>query len=109
MSEDIKNQIEIAVRDSILEHLPPIVKETVNGKIDALRKEVAENNEEQTLAINAQNLRLKRIEDGTNEMIELFTETSGFFKVIMRVAKFLIPVGSAGGIIWAIVKFFRLI
>lgn len=117
MSEDIKKQIESAVKTSIEEHLPaaientlpPIVQQVVNGKIDALRREVAANNTEQTNAIESQNLRLKRIEAGTNEMIELFTETSGFFKVIMRIAKFLIPVGSAGGIIWGIVKFFKLI
>ncbi len=90
MSEDLKTQIDLAVSSSISEHLPlaieatlpPAIQDVVNGKIDALRKEVAANNDEQGKAIDDQNRRLKRIESGTNEIIELFTETSGFFKVI---------------------------
>ncbi len=106
MSEDIINKIEESVKIA--------VKETVNGKITKLHEEILANNDAQK-AVNdtqaevnrSQSKTLGEIKDGTDEIIELFKGLKLVLKGVNILAKFLIPVGGAWGIVWAFIKWIK--
>jgi len=72
----------------------------VNGKIRVLR-------EEQNTAHKELKNEIQAVADSVKEVLETFKDTSTFFKVIINISKFLIPVASAWGIIWGIIKIFN--
>lgn len=103
MSDDIKKQIDIAVKDALEVHLPISVATKilpaidakidakVNGKIDALRKEVKENNQIQVEAMAEQNEKLNDLIKKTEGVIEIYNDSKGFWNVIKALASFIIP------------------
>ena len=93
---DLDQKIIKAVKDA--------VDSKINGKIDAMKIQLTDNNHTNTLMIEDQNVRLKRIEESTKEMLEIFNETSSLFRFMTKAAKFLIPILTAITIIWAFVK-----
>ncbi len=78
LSEEVKTAIDTAIERGIEKH--------VNGKIRALREEVNSANTEQ----------FKKLD----ELLEVFNETSSFFKVTMKIAKWVTIVGGAIGMVW---------
>lgn len=111
MSEDIKNQIDLAVKEALETHLPTSVEtkivpaieskidSKVNGKIDALRRIVDTNNEVQVKSIDDQNKKLDsqgaKIDDlirKTEGVIAIYNDSKGFWNVVKALASFIIPI-----------------
>ena len=76
------------------------IEKHVNGKIRELRREQQDAHIELKKEIST-------VKDSVKEVLEAFQETSAFFKVIMRISRFLIPIGGASGIIYAIFRFIK--
>jgi len=68
----------------------------VNGKIKKLREEMLESNE----------LQMKKI-DEMKDMLQVFNDSSAFFRVIINISKFLIPMATTWGIVWGFLKLLR--
>ena len=77
----------------IKEEISKAIKENVNGKIDSLRDEMRIANEEQNKKID--------------ELMQVFRDTSAFFKVSVKIAQFIIPIGAALGTVYGLLMWFR--
>lgn len=62
------------------------IEKHVNGKIRTLREEVNAANAVQFAKLD--------------ELLEIFNDTTGFFKVTVRIAKWITIVGGAIGLVW---------
>lgn len=69
------------------------VKETVNGKIVALHDEIKKSNRLQ--------------DEKMAELLQVFKDTSAFFKVLVKIAQFLIPIGAVVGMVYGLFNWIR--
>jgi hypothetical protein len=75
------------------EEIKNAVREAVNGKIDKLR-------ENMDIANKLQNEKI-------DTLMQTFNETTAFFKVCVKIAQFIIPIGAAFGIIYGLIKWLK--
>lgn len=74
------------------------IKKNVNGKIDKLQAD-------QTLEHQKLHEQIQEIKASIQEVLDVFNDTSGFFRTSVKIAKWITVVGSAAGIIlWGVNK-----
>jgi len=85
MNEEDKQHIMTALKEGIEKY--------VNGNIRELRAEMKADNNEQNKKID--------------ELMEIFKETSAFFKVSIKIAQFIIPMGAAFGMLYGLFRWIK--
>ncbi len=81
------------------------IKVTVNGKIDAFRKDQTMVNEENKKVLDGQNEVLKDIKKSIEGVLEVYDGSSKFFKGTKTIAGWITAISIAGGALWAFTKF----
>jgi len=84
--------------DETKTHLEKVVKETVNGKIDKLHREVVRLDGEQ-------DKKIQEIVKNTKDVVDLYRTSSKIGAGIITIAKFLTALATMVGIGWAFTKF----
>lgn len=92
-SSDVEKITEII--ESVVEKS---IKTNVNGKIDRLHKEMTEYNK-------IQDDRHEELKGDIQGIIELYGNSSAFFRGAVRIAKFITAIGGAIVVVWAMIKF----
>lgn len=68
----------------------PIENEDLAKQLDAFRRETREAH--------------KKLAESVKELVELFNNTSAFFRATIKIAKYVTIVGAAVGVVWALFK-----
>ena len=84
--------------DDTKAHLEKVVKETVNGKIDRLHKEVVKMDE-------TQGAKIEEIRKNTQDVVDLYKTSTKIGNGIILISKFVAALATIFGIGWAFVKF----
>lgn len=91
------NQFKIFLDETKI-HLEKVVKETVNGKIDNLHKEVVRLDGEQ-------DKKIQEVVKNTKDIVDIYRTSSKIGSAIITLAKFLTAIATVAGLGWAFTKF----